>query len=70
MWKMFKENNQRILKSIAEYRNCNDETGDNEESNRDYTQEIKENSHYNIDFKFYYENCLTTMSILWNEKVK
>ena len=55
---IFKENNPRILKSIIEYRNGNDEAGDDEDSNRDYTLENNENNDNNVDYNFYNENKL------------
>ena len=41
---IFAENNPRILKSIADYKNNGDESFEIEESNRDYIEEMEENN--------------------------
>ena len=45
----FAENNPRLLKSIADYQNNNDESHEIEESNRDYNEEMEHNNDDNVD---------------------
>ena len=52
---IFKVNNQWILVSIIDYWNSVDESGEDEESNEDYTEEINKNKNEYVDYNLYYE---------------
>ena len=56
---MFKENNPRIIQSIANYWNQHkEEYGEDKAGNRGFTEESNESNNNNVDCNFNYKNTL------------
>ena len=51
----FKENKPQIIKSMEQYCNDHEESVDEEECEKDFTQEIIDEEDHTIDYNFYYK---------------
>ena len=60
---IFAENNPRIMQSIADYKNNQDEFYKIEEMNKDYTEELEDNNDDNVDYNYNYENSQTVKDL-------
>ena len=60
---IFAENNPRIMQSIADYKNNQNEFYKIEESNKDYTEELEDNNDDNVDYNYNYENSQTVKDL-------